>query len=173
MAVLLVKSRLATGAWTNSTQSILIPDDSLDLQLCLCLIVNPGLSDRRGIESTSSVLSQHFHWVVLRADVDIFIDAFIHFISTTRGENLQLIFDRVFHETKSKDLFQSDCVEISSGQFSDRYVLMLFDVRSDHQWFFFLPHTSTTSNTRANIYCCAAFGTPNSFMPSCRTHFKN
>lgn len=46
--------------FVNKSESIWIPDDDADLQLCLCIIAHIGPSEHRAAAATFEILRQHF-----------------------------------------------------------------------------------------------------------------
>ena len=112
-----------------------IPDDASDLQFRLCIIAHIGPSGHRGRKSTESVLTSGFTWVTLPADVQAFVRACTHFLSTVGGETVPRPYGPAIHGTKPNDLLQFDYIELCQPPGGSKYVLMLGDDHSDYKWF--------------------------------------
>ena len=70
-----------TVLYTDSG-AIWIPNSSTDLQLRLCIIAHTGTAGHRGRASTEMVLKKSYFWSTLSTDVENFVRACIHCLST-------------------------------------------------------------------------------------------
>ncbi|GMF28513.1 unnamed protein product [Phytophthora fragariaefolia] len=57
------------GAFTDKDNRVWIPDDATDLQQRLCVISHAGASGHRGVDASTSILSDTFVWDTLSTDM--------------------------------------------------------------------------------------------------------
>jgi transposase InsO family protein len=164
---------LVDGLWCTPGGAKWIPDEASDMQLRLCVIAHTGPSGHRAIAATLNALRSCFHWSTMTSDVQAFVRACIHCLSTVGGGKVPRPFGPAVHGTKPNDLLQFDYIELGPSQAGDKYVLMLRDDHSDYKWFFAFAGESAENAALAIIDWCAAFGVPNCLMSDGPTHFKN
>lgn len=159
--------------WTFPDGRIWIPEDASDLQLRLCIIAHCGPAGHRGRKATEQALRSKFKWSTLTEDVQAFVRACIHCLSTVGGEKVPRPFGPAVHGTKPNDLVQFDYIDLGPSKTGDKYVLMLRDDHSAYKWFFCFPSTDAENAATAIIEWCSTFGVPNALMSDGPTHFKN
>lgn len=164
---------LEDNLWKYPDGATWIPNDSIDMQLRLCIIAHTGPSGHRGVQPTESILRKSFFWDTISSDVRTFVHSCIHCLSTTGGGKIPRPFGPALHGTKPNDLLQFDYIEIAHGRSGEKYVLMLRDDHSNYAWFYATCDTAAEQAASAIIDWCAAFGTPKQLMSDGPTHFKN
>lgn len=97
---------------------IISEDDKL--QLRLFIIAHTTIGCHRGRKATETVLGSRFYWATLSDDVELFVQACIHCLSTTERECIPRPFGPSVHGTKPNELLQFDYIELGKATTGSR-----------------------------------------------------
>ena len=165
--------KLIGDAYRDQKQRLWLPDDANDLQLRVCIIAHTGPSGHRGYNTTVHNIEKEFIWSTVREDVDKFLKACIHCISTKGGRREPRPFGPALHGMFSNDLIQFDFIEMGPSSTGMKYLLMIKDDFSSYSWF--IPFSNANAENAADglLEWCATFSIPKYLMTDGGSHFKN
>lgn len=164
---------MSESFWSTSTGTVWIPDEASNLLLRLHIIAYTGAADHCGVDPTEQVLRKEYWWSTLSSDVNTFVRAFIHCISTTGRGRGPSPFGPTFHGSKPSELLQFDYVHFGPGHDGDRYVLLLPDDLSNYCWLFSTAGTKAENAANGFIEWCAAPDSSSIFLSDRPTHFRS
>ncbi|KAJ8577220.1 hypothetical protein ON010_g1985 [Phytophthora cinnamomi] len=119
------------GTFTDNDNRIWIPDDETDLQQRLCVISHAGASGYRGVDASTSILSDTFIWDTLSTDMASFVAGCIHCLST-QGKKVPRPYGETLRATKPNEVLHFDFLSLPRSEHSTDYVLVLKDNMSGY-----------------------------------------
>lgn len=157
----------------QATKQFGISEQASSLQIRLCVIAHTSSVGQLGIKAALSSLETTYEWKSVKKGLKLFVNSYIHCLSTTGGNRVSRPFGSVLQGTSTNVLIQFDRLNMRLGSNGDKCILMIRDVHSGYSWLYPQYGTDAQNTALALRDRLAAFGVPKQLMSDGSPHYKN
>jgi len=152
---------------------IWVPNEDLELQLKILVLLHCGSIGYRGMDGTSSILKENFYWESLEKDVSKFVKGCLHCLITRTGDAIPRPLAHALHGEKPNEVVHLDFLYMGAGVEGLQYILIIRDDLSSYVWLF--PKQAATAEEAADalVNWIGSFGCMEWLCSDQGSRFKN
>jgi transposase InsO family protein len=162
------------GLLVDEHNRIAVPDDR-HLRLRLCIVAHQGLGGHRGIDTTTSWLTERFMWPGMRDDIRVFCHACLHCLRTKGGKTIPRPLLHIPAASSPNEVLHFDYVYIREAAETSvpEYVLIIVDGFSRFVWMTSHRAANATNVVTSLIQWFSLFGVARQWVSDQGRHFMN